>query len=929
MAFFSNIFKKQAPATPEQRIQALANQSQEQLLTTINTETDDSVKAAAIKRLDFCQALYNWATTDSALESAARKRIGELLDSGAVSVQLLNEKTQDQALLLTLCGYSSSAGDALIQEISEESTLLALGQASGSPSIRKAVAEKLTSQEALRQFQKVVKAKDKAAYKIVKAKLEVFKQQRAEQAALDEQGSALCTQAQQLVKRELDDIYYARRQQIESAWNDLGNISDESITQAYVQAIAALAQKEQAHQKALDDAAAQKAAEIAAKKEVIEGLDAIKKLFSGIFHQDNIESDDETLATLKSQQNAAVESAKARGLDTGPEEKQYTEFAENVAALITKVQTHGNLRELINNLESREQTVVDKSAKGVQSIIHHAKAFSEDEIPEIVQEAKDKLHQVQALAKEKAERIKQLTDDSYHLVRRGFGAVNSGQARRARGVFKELEEKVEQFGADLPTHLEGKYDELKEAVNKLGDWHEFAVTPKKEALLEKMSGLVDSALHPRDLSDRIKGLQEEWKTLSKGGKHDDSSLWEQFQEAANKAYAPCKTYFDEQSAERAQNSAHRKTLIEQLQTYLDQYDWDNANWKEVEKTLRTAREAWQSYWPVARKDNKPLQETFDKVADQIYAKLNAEYDRNKVKKQAIVDQAEKLATVEDLFEATETAKKLQSQWQATGRAKAKDDQALWKAFRAACDAVFEKRKEQSDAAREARNATRLEAERILGALDQILTLNGADFFAKRQEIETLQGHYRALEDLPRESEKSLQQRFQNLNKQLDKKALAEKNLAKAQVWLGVLAAHKVVCDAERQGTPHEAAQQALEAPIKWPGTTLSVLSQRLSNPKPVEDETKALKALHLICIRSEIANDLETPGADKTLRMEYQVQQLQQGLGADTPLFEPLLEEWVAIAAVDPSDYAALESRFLSCWNLSVASQEQEAVESE
>jgi len=202
MSFLSKLFNKTAPLTIDQRIQALSAQDQGQLLLTLQTESDDAVRTAILKRLNFCGELYTFATDGGPLENTARKRIGELLDSGNTAVQSLSQQTNDdQKLLLTLCGYSKNAGEALIQEISDESTLVELGSTSGSPAIRQAVAEKLTSYEALTTLQKVVKTKDKSAYKIIKAKLDVFKQLKAEQIARNEQGQAVCSQAEQLVKR--------------------------------------------------------------------------------------------------------------------------------------------------------------------------------------------------------------------------------------------------------------------------------------------------------------------------------------------------------------------------------------------------------------------------------------------------------------------------------------------------------------------------------------------------------------------------------------------------------------------------------------------------------------------------------------------------------------------------------------------------------
>jgi len=83
------------------------------------------------------------------------------------------------------------------------------------------------------------------------------------------------------------------------------------------------------------------------------------------------------------------------------------------------------------------------------------------------------------------------------------------------------------------------------------------VLPKKEALVEEMEALANSTLHPKELAEKIKTMQAEWKTLSKGGENKDSDLWERLQKAADIAFEPCRAYFDEQDKQREENAEKR------------------------------------------------------------------------------------------------------------------------------------------------------------------------------------------------------------------------------------------------------------------------------------------------------------------------------------------------------------------------------------
>ncbi|MFX9061669.1 hypothetical protein ABTN34_17815, partial [Acinetobacter baumannii] len=86
--------------------------------------------------------------------------------------------------------------------------------------------------------------------------------------------------------------------------------------------------------------------------------------------------------------------------------------------------------------------------------------------------------------------------------------------------------------------------------NELKDWKNFTVAPKRVELMEEMESLVGSSLEPQALANRIRSLQEEWRTLSRGAGENLEADWQRFQAAAHQAYEPCRVYFEEQSRGR-------------------------------------------------------------------------------------------------------------------------------------------------------------------------------------------------------------------------------------------------------------------------------------------------------------------------------------------------------------------------------------------
>lgn len=931
MSFFSRLFKPKQPETLEQKLAALDQCSQEQLAQHALHAELEPIRLAAIKKLEFGDPLVNLASESDApqsLQSSARKRIGELLDSGALTVSQLSQRVSDQATLLALCGYSSQAGIALLEQITNENLLLEIATSGSTTQLRQAAANKLEDRAILEQLSKHAKTKDKSVYKIVRTKLEVFKEEKQKEAQIAAEVNAICGQAEQLAKRNVDDIFEARKKQIENAWQAFAEKASKEANERYQQAMEKCQQKlnEILEQEKIKEVI--KAAEREAKKEVHKAIIGFQHLIDKLFNY-NQPSQDELLHELQEhtrESDAALIDAQEQGLEIKQERQYLQELRKAAHSLAQQIQQYGSLEQLTEKLRDASEEQGQNIKSAIEKMAAQARALKDSPTPDVVTRSRQAVEEWSAKIQVKAEEAKRSVRDSAELIRKGNWAVSQGYVGRARAIFNELENKINELD-QLPTHISQKFEDLKLAIHKLGDWHEFAVNPKKEELVRQMQALENSDLHPKDLADKIHSLQESWKELCRGGQNQDEALWQEFHTAAQKAYEPCKRHFEEQNETREHNANLRRTLMEQLTEYLNVYDWENANWKEVEKTLRVSRDAWVSYWPVPRKDTKELQKAFDQLMDQLYGKLHEEYERNRQQKLAIVTQAKSLVDADDTTNAIDTAKKLQAQWQTIGQCKRKDDQALWQEFRTHCDAVFVKRNQESEALKEERQVAKKNAEDILQQLEEVLAKNGDDFFAEKSRVESLQQAFQAIGELPRESARSIISRQQELTDALQKKVQTEREAKTVQAWQEVftIADHlRRYENGQVHGTDTVSLSQVRDlmakADFKWPYDTQDILDQRLNeaNTLTAQHQAEAEQKLRTLCIRAEILTGRPTPEADKALRMQYQVEALQQSFGQvqetnDQAMVE-LFSEWLTVPAAPDANYPTLQERFLSCW---------------
>jgi len=138
------------------------------------------------------------------------------------------------------------------------------------------------------------------------------------------------------------------------------------------------------------------------------------------------------------------------------------------------------------------------------------------------------------------------------LIRKALGALREGSTGRTAGIRRAIEEKLA-TAPPLPTHLSNQLRQLDEQLEALKDWKSFSVTPKRAELIAEMESLVGSTLEPPVLAERIRDLQEQWRTLSRGAGESIEAEWQRFRDAAQSAYQPCREYFEAQALQRQEN----------------------------------------------------------------------------------------------------------------------------------------------------------------------------------------------------------------------------------------------------------------------------------------------------------------------------------------------------------------------------------------
>ena len=453
------------------------------------------------------------------------------------------------------------------------------------------------------------------------------------------------------------------------------------------------------------------------------------------------------------------------------------------------------------------------------------------------------------------------------------------QLKPSRQLFRQAQKLQDELPARVLRQHQARVTRLGRQVQELRDWLGFAARPKLEALCEQMEYLADQPMEPEAKAEHIRELQHSWYDL---GGTPDQQLWQRFKSATDRAYEPCHEYFSEKNRLKSANLAKREHLVEQLQEFVDNLDWSSCDYKAVDRIQRTARREWSDAKPVDFRYNQPLQKRFDRLIKTINAELDAERERNEARKQDIVARAEALVEHEPLREATENAKALQKEWESIGITRHSEDRRLWKAFRAACDRIFERVGREREAQEQSRNAAAQEADALIGQLE---TLDPAS--VEEAELRRYRDAFNELE-LPRDRINAFRDRFQKALDGVQDERFEALRRERYDQWVTALEKH-------RKGEP--VPPQSFRLPPL--------------SPETATHETALANQARALCIRVEIVTNAATPPQDQAQRMALQVNRLNEGIRGDQSIesqwdeIDSLLATWCELDLAE-----AIEGRY-------------------
>ena len=895
----------------------------DKLITLIRQEKDNAVRFSAIEHL-----VATLGQHQAGIDPVVQDMVSDLDTHALIGIV---EQTQNVEL-----------GSHAIGQLDDESILENYAVKLPLAQLRQVAAHKLSSEDVLERVIKASKGKDKRIWRICKDKLNALREEQDQEVSIEQQINELCHGMETLSRLPHDNLYAPKLEHLQKQWQRLQHHADNEAVQRFNRAYSlckAVLDDINNEQDRLAEETQRRREALQERMAACEQLEAAVKQLSSIAVVDP--KDIPALQALLNTQKIRWDEASSVVEPAADERKRFSRIHNLLQRALDAVRKLGEHDAKIRaaakdilDLQDATMAVLEQKHKSLQ------KALGDLVWPEELAWPESLKLQQQALAHYERLRTKAkaLEQEAIDNIRHRFTELNNeielGHLKPANRLLKEANQLVKHLPVKIASNYQKQLRELTAKVNELRDWQGFVATPKKEDLCVEMEALQNADLDPQALASKIRRLQDEWRKLGEADKGRNKELWDRFSSAADKAYEPCRGYFDELSETRQRNLEKRQQICSQLSTYLDQYDWDNADWPAVNEVYETAKNEWRMYSPVERKEGKKAQEEFNDLLNKLSDKLQQEFERNKKQREGLIEQVNGLVEDENLSNAIDQTKELQRRWKQTGMVARRDDARLWKRFRSGCDQVFARRDKEREVAQQERQQNLVHGEHICEQIEQLAESHVENVQEVETELRQLKSRFGELGAFPRDQQEQINKSFKNVCEQvkqvLDRAYKAEREQRFSTLWGAI-----DLCDQIERQRLGDSASEALTTQIEEQWQQLSAnlpvdaelpLKQRYQriqdgfdaeqvSPSALQDNADQLRDL---CIRLEIAAGVDTPAQDQQRRMELQVDRLADGLSqrsentSVTGLVEQLQMEWCSVGPVASPERQQYTQRFKS-----------------
>jgi len=219
---------------------------------------------------------------------------------------------------------------------------------------------------------------------------------------------------------------------------------------------------------------------------------------------------------------------------------------------------------------------------------------------------------------------------------------------------------------------------------------------KKKALCEKLESIDLTSFNTykewQTKAEEIMAIQEEWKSIGFAPKKDNVTIYERFRTACDNFFKAKNSYYKNAKEQAVVNLNKKIALCEKAESLKDSTDW-----KQTTDILVQLQKEWKTIGAVPKKQSDVVWNRFVSACDYFFEQKNLqtkslkdEQEENLKKKKELIEKINSLEIGEDTNKSYADLKALIAEWNEVGHVPYKDKDKLYKAYKTAIDAQFDK-----------------------------------------------------------------------------------------------------------------------------------------------------------------------------------------------------------------------------------------------
>ncbi|MFM2041105.1 MAG: hypothetical protein RLZZ493_1694 [Bacteroidota bacterium] len=334
---------------------------------------------------------------------------------------------------------------------------------------------------------------------------------------------------------------------------------------------------------------------------------------------------------------------------------------------------------------------------------------------------------------------------------------------------QERGETVEEQPEDLIRNefytLYGEFREKRNTAQRERKETEEANLRRKRSLIDRLKVVIEKEENIGAALTAYKEIHEQWKEVGDIPREKRQDLQSEYSRLLETFFYHIKIYRELREHDLHRNQQLKLDVIKRIQALADV-----ENIKDIEQSIKALQNEWDETGPIGNEEWENIKNLYWDAVRAAYTRIQSFYDEKRTeiaenleKKKSIAQRAAELVeqvkaeVPKDWKAVTDVLIGLQNEWKTIGFGPRKENEDIWKEFRASCDAFFETKKSFFDTIRSQFDGVAEKKQALIQKLEDIKT--STEWKSATEKIVALQKEWKTLGNAGHKFEQKLWKEF--------------------------------------------------------------------------------------------------------------------------------------------------------------------------